>query len=113
MASFFHDLWASVFTPGTTPALVLATNVTFFLLQIILLILLYATLSYHFIAMNIICVGLWGGVNWFVKEVEEFKRSEEAKKLESEKDNSSLGKDKKQSGEVVISRDALEPKKTL
>ena len=113
MASFFHDLWASVFTPGTTPALVLATNATFFLLQITLLILLYATLSYHFIAMNILCAGLWGGITWFVKEVEEFKKSEEAKTLESEKDVSSLRKDKEQSGEVEISRDALEPKKDL
>ena len=113
MASFFHDLWASVFTPGTTPALVLATNVTFFLLQLTLLILLYATLSYHFIAMNILCAGLWGGVNWFVKEVEGFKRSEEAKRLESEKDDSGLGKGKKQPGGVEITRDALEPKKNL
>ncbi|KAF8417229.1 ER protein Pkr1-domain-containing protein [Tirmania nivea] len=95
MASFLHDIWASVFTPGTTPALVLATNVTFFLLQIILLILLYTTLSYHFVAMNILCAGLWGGINWFMKEVEEFKRSEEAKKLESEKDDSSLFKREK------------------
>lgn len=113
MGSFFHDLWASVFTPGTTPALVLATNVTFFLLQMILLILLYVTLSYHFIAMNILCAGLWGGINWFMKEVEEFKRSEEAKKLESKKDDLSIGKDKKQSGKVEISRDTLEPKKDL
>ncbi|RPB25229.1 Pkr1-domain-containing protein [Terfezia boudieri ATCC MYA-4762] len=111
MASFFHDLWASVFIPGTTPALALATNVTFFLLQIILLILLYATLSYHFIAMNILCAGLWGGINWFVKEVEEFKIAEEAKKLESEKDD--LRKDKKQSGKTGILRDALEPKKNI
>jgi len=58
--------------------------------------------------MNILCAGLWGGVNWFVKEVEELKRFEEAKKQESEK---SLGKDKKQSGEVEILKDALELKK--
>ena len=48
-----------------------------------------------------------------MKEVEEFKRSEEAKKLESKKDDLSIGKDKKQSGKVEISRDTLEPKKDL
>lgn len=75
MASFFSELWASIFTPGTTPTLLLATNISFAALQITLCVLLYVTSSIHFVFLNLIAGGLWAGVNWFVKEVEEFQRS--------------------------------------
>ncbi|KAI5807621.1 ER protein Pkr1-domain-containing protein [Peziza echinospora] len=83
MASFFEDLWSSVFTPGTTPALLLATNGSFALLQCTLIALLFATHSIHFVVLNCLAAGLWAAINWFVKELEEFKRSEEQAKLAS------------------------------
>lgn len=95
MSSFFQELWVSVFTPGTTPALVLATNVTFFFLQITLIVLYFATYSIHLIFLNIISGGLWAAINWFVKEVEEFKRGEAAKELEREEEVQRPGDDAK------------------
>lgn len=82
--SFFADLWDSIFVPGTTPTLVLATNISFFLLQILLVVLLITTGSYHFLAMSILCGGLWAGIRWFVRELEELNRLE-AEKSKSEK----------------------------
>ncbi|KAF8474237.1 ER protein Pkr1-domain-containing protein [Kalaharituber pfeilii] len=104
MPSFFEELWASIFIPGTTPALLIATNVSFFLLQVTLIILLFAAYSIHFVIMNIICGGLWAGINWFAKEVEEFKQLEEAKKLRS-------GNDKGGSSTGAV--DTLEDKKGI
>ncbi|KLJ05577.1 hypothetical protein EMPG_10974 [Blastomyces silverae] len=70
MASFIENLWSSVFTPGPTPTLVLATNVSFAALQLLLFALLLATHSIHFVVLSILCGGLWGAINWFVKELE-------------------------------------------
>ena len=75
------NLWESVFIPGTTPVLVIATNVSFLLLQITLIALLVFTGSIHFIVLNFLCAGLWGAINWFIKEVEEVQRVEKAKEL--------------------------------
>lgn len=70
MASFVEDLWQSIFTPGPTSTLVIATNVTFAALQLVLLALLIATFSIHFIILSILCAGLWASINWFAKEVQ-------------------------------------------
>ncbi|KAG7292097.1 hypothetical protein NEMBOFW57_002130 [Staphylotrichum longicolle] len=64
MASFFEDLWQSIFTPGPTPTLLVATNATFAALQVVLAVLLYATFSVHFLILSALCGGLW--VNWFL-----------------------------------------------
>lgn len=69
MAAFFEDLWTSIFTPGPTSTLLIATNVTFAALQSILLALLIATYSVHFVVLSILSAGLWGAINWFAKEV--------------------------------------------
>lgn len=69
MANFFEELWTSVFTPGTTPTLLLATNATFGALQFLLLILLFATYSIHFLVLSILCAGLWYSINWFATEI--------------------------------------------
>ncbi|KAI1905902.1 hypothetical protein LOZ61_006880 [Ophidiomyces ophidiicola] len=76
MASFLTDLWSSIFTPGTTPALLLATNATFAALQVLLLALLYATHSIHFIVLSGLCAALWWSINWFAAELEAVKRKE-------------------------------------
>lgn len=77
MASFLTDLWSSVFTGGTNRSLQIATYSSFAALQTTLLGLLFATGSYHFVALNVICGGLWAAVAWFVKELEAVKKIEE------------------------------------
>jgi hypothetical protein len=71
MASFMEDLWSSIFTAGPTPTLLLATNVTFAALQILLLILLVATYSIHFVILSILSSSLWYLINWFAQELKQ------------------------------------------
>ncbi|MBA7496525.1 hypothetical protein ES702_07134 [subsurface metagenome] len=70
MASFIEELWASIFTPGTTPTLLIATNASFAALQLLLLLLLVATYSIHFLILSVICMGLWAAINWFARELQ-------------------------------------------
>lgn len=90
MASFIEELWSSVFTPGPTPTLLVATNVTFAALQLVLFLLLVATYSIHFVVLSFLSGALWWSINWFAKEVrqeqarqEEEKRKQEALEQES------------------------------
>ncbi|KAL2819686.1 ER protein Pkr1-domain-containing protein [Aspergillus granulosus] len=69
MASFIENLWSSIFTAGPTPTLLLATNVSFAALQILLFALLLATYSIHFVFLSIISGGLWYSINWFAREI--------------------------------------------
>ncbi|KAL7267529.1 SMK killer toxin resistance protein [Rhizina undulata] len=76
MSQFISDIWASVFQPGTNSSLVLATHVSFALLQATLFLLLVATYSWHFVFLGAICAGLWAAITWFIREVEEIRRVE-------------------------------------
>ncbi|EFX04511.1 small nuclear ribonucleoprotein [Grosmannia clavigera kw1407] len=78
MAQFFEDLWESIFTPGPTPTLLLATNITFAVLQLVLFVLLLFTYSIHFIILSLLSGGLWWSVNWFAGELEAVRLREEA-----------------------------------
>lgn len=69
MSQFFKDLWESIFTPGPTPSLLLATNVTFAALQVVLASLLLATHSIHFVILSVLCGSLWYAINWFAREL--------------------------------------------
>jgi hypothetical protein len=80
MASFFQDLWESIFTPGPTPTLLVATNATFAALQVVLAALLFATYSVHFLVLSVLCGGLWAAINWFARELKEHQQQEEEKK---------------------------------
>ncbi|OQD68618.1 hypothetical protein PENDEC_c033G01854 [Penicillium decumbens] len=80
MASFVEELWSSVFTPGPTPTLLIATNVSFAALQLVLFILLLATYSLHFVALSVISAGLWYSINWFAQEVRAAQLAQEAEK---------------------------------
>ncbi|EPE06485.1 er membrane protein [Ophiostoma piceae UAMH 11346] len=85
MSKFFEDLWESIFTPGPTPSLLIATNVSFFFLQIVLGALLVATYSVHFVVLSLLCAGLWWAINWFAHELalaekEKGEREEEQKR---------------------------------
>jgi len=72
-----ENLWGSVFTPGTTPTLLLATNATFGLLQLTLAGLLAATYSIHFVILSVLCAGLWWSINWFATELQAAQQKEE------------------------------------
>ncbi|KAL2135655.1 hypothetical protein VTI74DRAFT_7465 [Chaetomium olivicolor] len=80
MASFFVGLWESIFTPGPTPTLLVATNVTFAALQVVLALLLFATYSIHFLVLSVLCGGLWVSINWFARELKAHQQQEEEKK---------------------------------
>ncbi|KAJ6113872.1 hypothetical protein N7523_007189 [Penicillium sp. IBT 18751x] len=80
MASFVEELWSSVFTPGPTPTLLIATNVSFAALQLVLFGLLLATYSLHFVALSTISAGLWYSINWFAAEVRAAQLAQEAEK---------------------------------
>jgi Na+-transporting NADH:ubiquinone oxidoreductase subunit NqrC len=82
MATFITDLVNSIFTPGPTPSLLIATNVSFACLQFLLLALLIATYSIHFVILSGLCAGLWWSINWFVSEL----RVAEARERENEKE---------------------------
>jgi hypothetical protein len=89
MASFVEDLWSSIFTPGPTPTLLIATNVSFAALQFIFFALLFATYSLHFVALSIISGGLWYSINWFAAEV---RLAQQAQEIEKEKETNTRSK---------------------
>lgn len=69
MTAFLESLWESVFTPGTSPTLIVATNASFAALEFLLLALLLATRSIHFLILSLLSVGLWLAINWFAAEL--------------------------------------------
>lgn len=85
MTNFIEDLWSSVFTPGPTPTLLVATNATFAALQLVLFLLLVATYSIHFVVLSFLSGALWWSINWFAKEVrlEQARQEEEKRKQEA------------------------------
>ncbi|KAL8670373.1 MAG: hypothetical protein Q9168_005089 [Polycauliona sp. 1 TL-2023] len=93
MTTFLTDLFTSIFTPGPTPTLLVATNVSFAALQLVFLVLLILTYSIHFIVLSFLCAGLWWSINWFVAELEIARRIERETK-EREKDSDESDSDK-------------------
>lgn len=92
MASFLEELWNSIFTPGPTPTLLVATNAAFAALQLLLLVLLIATYSLHFLVLSLLCGGLWYSINWFATEIAREQQSQKAKEKKEkspEPDNAS------------------------
>lgn len=71
--SFFTDLWDSVFTPGTNPALIRATHGSFVLLTMSLLWMVFTSRSIHFLNLLVIALCLWATVTWFLAELEKEK----------------------------------------
>ena len=84
MASFVQNLWESIFTPGPTPTLLVATNVTFACLQTVLLLLLIATYSVHFVILSCISAGLWWSINWFAGELKAAQEKEDREKARTQ-----------------------------
>lgn len=94
MADFLANLWGSVFTPGPTPTLLVATNVTFACLQVTLFALLLGTYSIHFVILSMLCAGLWVSINWFARELQ----AAQAQAAAEEKKDAQGGIDKRQQG---------------
>lgn len=86
MGSFVENLWSSIFTPGPTPTLLVATNVTFAALQSLLLALLIATYSIHFFVLSFLSAALWWSINWFARELRQV-QAQEAHKKEKDGDH--------------------------
>uniref|UniRef100_A0A060SYB7 ARAD1A19690p n=1 Tax=Blastobotrys adeninivorans TaxID=409370 RepID=A0A060SYB7_BLAAD len=93
MIQFVTDLWTSILTPGTTPTLVKATHASFAALVLLLLAMLAATWSYHFIIMTLLALGVWGGITWFINEIEQIKLAEQEKEKTKEKGADQKDKD--------------------
>lgn len=79
-AQFFENLWESIFTPGPTPTLLIATNASFAALQLLFFALFLGTYSIHFVILSFLTGGLWYGINWFAKEIQIAQKAEEEAK---------------------------------
>jgi hypothetical protein len=112
MADFMTRLWESVFTPGPTPTLLIAANASFGALQFLLLALFFATWSYHFVALSVICGGVWWGINWFAAELQKAQAAEEEaakiRKRRRDREESGKGGAETSGGEGGDEHDALE-----
>ncbi|PVI06913.1 Pkr1-domain-containing protein [Periconia macrospinosa] len=86
VAGFLENLFNSIFTPGPTPTLLVATNASFAALQLLFFVLLLATYSIHFVILSVLCGGLWWAINWFAAEIRELQaKDEEAKRAKEAK----------------------------
>lgn len=103
MADFLTNLWTSIFTPGTTPTLLVATNATFAALQVLLAALFLATYSVHFAVLSVLCGGLWYSINWFAVELQ-VAQAQAAKEDEAKK-GAKRKKDWRKEGDVGDSAD--------
>lgn len=92
MANFVKDLWDSVFIPGPTPSLLIATNATFAALQLVLAALLYATYSIHFVILSVLCAALWWSINWFARELVAVHNQEQDKLSRAAQDAATRGR---------------------
>ncbi|KAL3232530.1 V-type ATPase assembly factor PKR1 [Nakaseomyces bracarensis] len=71
--SFFVSLWQSIFEPGTSPQLIIATHVSFTALLLSLIWLIYSTGIIHFYVLFVIATFLWITVIWFINELKQVK----------------------------------------
>ncbi|CAI1639112.1 hypothetical protein SEUBUCD646_0M02610 [Saccharomyces eubayanus] len=107
MASFFVKLWESVFEPGTTPQLVIATHASFVALLLTLMWLIYATHgNIHFYVLFGISLLLWITVIWFISELSlvKLKDNDELDKVANEKNETEATNDtdnKQESGNTT------------
>ncbi|RFU26319.1 hypothetical protein B7463_g10010, partial [Scytalidium lignicola] len=102
LATFFNDLFQSIFTPGPTPSLLIATNVSFACLQLLLFLLLVATHSVHFLVLSVISGGLWWAINWFVVEINSFKASQEELAKKAQDTATAAGDDTETEAEKIV-----------
>jgi flagellar biosynthesis component FlhA len=107
---FAQDLWTSILTPGTTPALIKATHFSFAALLATLAFLLVATRNIHFVFLTIIASGLWAAITWFIKEVELEKQrqqqQQQSKEEQEEKTDDRLEDKMQESAATAVASEA-------
>jgi hypothetical protein len=109
MASFFERLWESIFTPGPTPTLLVATNASFAALQLLFFALLIATYSIHFVILSGLTAGLWWAINWFATEIRAAQdKEEEAKRIREARREKDKGEGGVSEGEGMDTGDDTE-----
>ena len=106
--SFIEELWQSVFTPGTTPALIKATHGSFALLIASLIWLIYLSRSIHFVNLLVIALLLYGTVFWCIGELER-KKLMSNEELDKASENAS---EKDASGKSTATENTGTEKKT-
>lgn len=104
MSAFITDLFQSIFTPGPTSSLLVATNAAFAGLQLVLGLLLIATYSIHFLILSFLSAGLWWAINWFVAELKSAQAEEEERKRRLKEQDG----DSETEAETVIDSDTAE-----
>ena len=72
MASIATSLWDSIFTPGPTPILIKAMNLSFFALFALLIPLIFVTKNIHVFFLTILAIGLWIGMQWCSQKISQF-----------------------------------------
>ena len=109
VATFFENLWLSIFEAGPTPTLLVATNASFAALQLLFFALLIATNSIHFYILSTLCGGLWYAINWFATEIRAAQaKEEEAKRIREAKRDKEKGKASARDGDAMDSGDDTE-----
>lgn len=107
---FVNELWKSVLTPGTSPALILATHLTFASLVITLSFFALYSKSIHLINLLVISILLWITLTWFINEINSLEKTDL-------KDNSELAEKKSDTetkNQAVESKSSSsEPKKVI
>ncbi|CCG20601.1 Pkr1 protein [Candida orthopsilosis Co 90-125] len=111
--AFIVELWESVFTPGTTPALIKATHASFILLLISLVTFIFLTKSIHFVNLFVIAVLLYGTVIWFINELQQVKLKDNEELNAKETEGEEIEKKKKTVNTVVDTESINEPKTTI
>ena len=91
MTSIAASLWDSIFTPGPTPVLVRAMNISFFALLALLIPLGYATRNIHVFILFLLTICLWISMQWytiqfkpyirFLVELEKAKKDQNQRKI--------------------------------
>ncbi|SCU87092.1 LADA_0E01948g1_1 [Lachancea dasiensis] len=111
MGNFFEELWNSIFTPGTSPQLIVATHVSFVLLSCCLGWLIYCTRNLHFVALLTISTLLWITVTWFVNELHyaKLRDNEELAKTQGEKADDQQQASKKSTLKDTATTSATKP----
>ncbi|KAF5094041.1 hypothetical protein D0Z00_003730 [Geotrichum galactomycetum] len=107
--NFTQDLWNSILTPGTTPALIKATHFSFAALLTTLAFLLVATKNIHFVFLTIIASGLWAAITWFIKEVElekQRQQQQQPKDKQEEKTDDRLEDKTQESAATAVASEA-------
>ncbi len=105
---FVNELWKSVLTPGTSPALILATHLTFASLVITLSFFALYSKSIHLINLLVISILLWITLTWFINEINSLEKTDL-------KDNNELAEsDTETKNQAVESKSSSsEPKKVI